>query len=55
LRLARIGPHERKACIIADSSAKANVHQIQAEGDFGKLFVLRDLRITESRLVHTYW
>ena len=39
LSLAGIGPEATRVKIVADPSAKENVHEIKARGEFGKLFV----------------
>ncbi len=39
LSLAGIGPEATRVKIVADPSAKENVHEIEARGEFGKLFV----------------
>ncbi|MBI3323533.1 MAG: aspartate dehydrogenase [Candidatus Omnitrophica bacterium] len=39
LALAGIGPKRTRVRIIADPRARANIHEIEATGDFGKLFI----------------
>jgi len=39
LSLAGIGPDQTQVRIIADPTSDKNIHEIEAEGDFGKLFV----------------
>jgi len=39
LSLAGIGPDKTEVRIIADPTSDKNIHEIEAEGDFGKLFV----------------
>ncbi len=39
LSLAGIGPEATRVKIVADPSAKENVHEIEARGEFGNLFV----------------
>ena len=39
MSLAGIGPEKTEVRIIADPTSDKNIHEIEAEGDFGKLFV----------------
>lgn len=42
LSLAGIGPYKTKVKIILDPKAKRNIHQVEAEGDFGKIVTVAE-------------
>lgn len=44
LALAGIGPKRTRVRVIADPRARGNIHEIEARGDFGKLFIRTENR-----------